>query len=106
MSWTRTLDTDPVTRTVTKVHYDAATDIMTTFDEQEVGDIYDVAKEVRKAQPKWGKWKGDWHMVGILPNVVYWDLWKKGMLPSQDPAAFRKWWNEHQGSWNTKTGRL
>ena len=106
MSWTRTLDTDPVTKTRTVMHYDSVSDIATTYDEQNVQDIFDTAKEARKAEPSWGKWKGDWHMVGMLPNVVYWDLWQKGMLPSQDPSAFRKWWNENQGTWNTKTGRL
>ena len=106
MSWTRTLDVDPVTHTVTKMHYDAANDMMYTYDEQDVQSVYDTAKELRKDQPSWGKWKGDWHQVGMIPNIVYWKLWQEGKLPSQDPAAFRKWWNENQNSWNTKTGRL
>lgn len=106
MSWTRTLDYDPVTKTATKMHYDAAGDIITTYDEQDVAQIAADAKALRNDQPSWRKWKGDWHHIGVIPNNVYWMLWKEGRLPSQDMNAFRKWWNENQDTWATKTGRL
>jgi len=106
MSWTRILDDDPVTGTRTMMHHDGADDTVSVYDEQNVQAIYEQAKAARNNQPSWGKWKGDFHQVGLLPDVVYWDLWRKGMLPSQDAAAFKRWWNENQDTWNTKTGRL
>ena len=105
-SWTRTVDDDPVTRTRTIMHYDAETDMVTVADQQNVTDAAELAKAIRNEEPSWRKWQGDSHLVGIIPDVVYWQLWKEGRLPSQDQAAFRRWWNEHQGTWNTKTGRL
>jgi hypothetical protein len=106
MSWTRILDDDPVTRTRTVMHYDATEDRVIVSDEQNVQAIYEGAKAARNDQPSWRKWRGDMHYIGELPDVVYWDLWRKGMLPSQDLAAFKKWWNTNQDTWATKTGRL
>ena len=106
MSYTRMIEDDPATLTKTYMHYDSESDMVTTYDEQNVDDIHDIVKEARKTQPSWRKWKGDFHQIGMIPNTVYWYLWKKGMLPSQDKEAFRKWWNENQSLWNTKTGRL
>jgi hypothetical protein len=106
MSWTRTLDDDPVTASRTVVSYDSAADTMTVSEQQDVSAIAEIANEYRKAEPSWRPWKGDWHLVGQLPNVVYWDLWKQGRLPSQDVNAFRKWWATDGKVWATKTGRL
>lgn len=107
MSWTRTVDEDPVSLTRAVMHYDSATDTVTNVEYQNVKSIADIAEEHRKNQPSWRPWKGDFHLVGVLPNIVYWKLWKEQRLPSQDLAAFKKWWNtEGQHTWNTKTGRL
>lgn len=108
MSSTWTLDDDPVTGTRTKLHYDAGTETFRAYDEQRVSDIHRDVKEIQNAQPSWGKWKGDWHHIGKIPNNVYWKLWQEGRLPSQDKDAFKRWWNERQNqeAWATKTGRL
>lgn len=50
-------------------------------------------------------WKGDWHHVAAVPNVVLHDLKKKGIL--DDQKAFKKWLNDRDNRvFRTKPGRV
>lgn len=98
----RLIDSDPMTRQKQLAHieHDGSLGIET---KQDVEDLIERNKaEYRESD---NGWDGDFHKVASIPNAVYWDLKRKGII--DDPKAFKKWLNKRENRFfRTKPGRV
>jgi hypothetical protein len=100
----RFFDKDPLSGATTIYHYDHATDKYHLERTTDYQDIVDMNRRFHNDQTD-ANWKGEMHMVATLPNEVWFDLKKRGIL--DDDKAFRRWLNDSENSaFRVKPGRV
>jgi hypothetical protein len=100
----RSLGVDPDTGIEEILHFDADSgDLLHLEHRQDVEAM--VERSVAEAIDAPSGWKGDWHKVASIPNVVLMELEKQGIL--NDPPRFKKWLNDRDNRFfRTREGHL
>lgn len=96
------IDSDPMTRQkqVAHVGHDGSLGIES---KQDVEAIVDRNKLERKNDS--GSWEGHRHKVASIPNVVWWDLKRRGIADNEE--RLRKWLNDPDNrAFRTKPGKV
>lgn len=100
----RVLRSDPITKTSTVFHEVEEG----KFTIETVQDVEPTAVSNRLKRNYFDEragWKGDMHHVASIPNVVLWDLQRKGIL--DDEKALARWLNDPDNRWcRTRPGRV
>lgn len=101
-------DEDPITGKREFWHYNPDNDTATIETQVDVEDLVDTNKyEHNLHDGANSPWKGDIHRVASIPMPIWEDLRRKGMLPHQDEAAFRRWLNDPDNrAFRTRPGRV
>lgn len=98
---TRVVDSDPITKTVTKFHVDADGKFH-VWDEQDVGDVVERAVEEYKEA---SGFKNDIVKVASIPLAVWQTLQKAGI--TRDDKLLRRWLNNSDNrKFRTRPGRV
>lgn len=105
---TKLFDEDPMMGTRQFWHYDPETDQATIETQTDVTELVDRNQyEHRLHDGTRSRWKGDFHRVASIPMPIYEELRSKGMLPTQDEPAFRRWMNDPDNVvFRTRPGRV
>jgi hypothetical protein len=101
---TRFFDHDPLSGGTTLYHYDHATGQSYLERTEDYQDIVDMNRRFHNDQTD-SNWKGDMHMVATIPNAIWFDLKKRGIL--DDEKAMKRWLNDSANSvFRVKPGRV
>lgn len=97
-------DEDPITGTRTIFVPEGDDGDFTLVYQQEIDDILDDNQEQRKERDRRSRWK-DVNHVARIPNIVLWELRKKGIL--DDETEMKKWLNDPENKvFRTREGRV
>ncbi len=101
----RVFDSDPLTQTKRTFHYDDTDESFVIATQQDCESIVETNKALQNSQDERTGWKGTWHRVASIPNVVWWDLVRRGI--ANDDKALKKWLRDPSNRFfRTKPGRL
>jgi hypothetical protein len=99
----RFFDYNPITKETEYFYSDADGENFTIETVQDVTEIAKYNKELYKENS--GRWKGDFHQVASIPNVIYWELWRQGIV--QDEEKFKEWMNDPDNRvFRTRDGKI
>ena len=104
-SVSRLLDFDPVRKSRTLFHYDASDDTMVHHYEQDVTDVVEYNKARYNLFDERTRWAADGDLVASIPNVVWFDLVKRGIAFDND--ALKRWLDDPDNrAFRVRPGRL
>jgi hypothetical protein len=92
MAGSRFFNADPLTGVTRFFHPSDDGESFVIETKQDVTDVVQENKAMHAGLDERMTWKGDMHHVARIPNVVYWDLKRRGIL--EDEKALRKWLND------------
>ncbi len=88
----RLFDRDILSGITRTFHYDDSDDSFVIKTVQDCDAVVGDNKALHADQDEKTGWKGTWHRVASIPNIVWWDLVKKGI--ADDEKALKKWLND------------
>lgn len=105
----RLFDHDELTGITEYYYYDDDTGGFIMESVQDVEDVIEDNKARANMAPS--HWRGNWHRVASIPNVVMMELSKQGIVSPAgrifDQQAFRKWLNDRDNQlFRTRPGKV
>lgn len=101
----RIISKNPEVRTIQYFHSDPVDEKLHIENVQDVEPIAEAAKATFNSIDERARWGDGEVLVARIPNVIYWDLVKKGI--TKDEKAFSRWLNERDNRvFRTRPGRV
>lgn len=97
-------ETDALTKTVQRFHWDPATEQFTITDEQDVTELVEMNKALQNSDATPNKSSG-MRRVASVPLNIYMKLKEQGII--DDPKRLRAWLNDPDNrAWRTNTMKV